>query len=508
MLLLKLIQSLKESVNLGFTDREVSGISNDSRKIKQGFIFVAIKGHKLDGHYYVHDAITRGAVAIVTERQVDIDPHIAQIVVKNGREALSILSGYFFGQPSRKIKTIGVTGTNGKTTTTYLIKSIIENAIRVAGCKLRVAGNPQPKDAYSETASQVGLIGTVEYIVGKNVFPAKETTPESVDLHDMLAQMASLNIGHVVMEVSSQSLVQYRTHDIEFHAATFTNLTPEHLDYHHNFSEYRAAKSRLFERLGSSSFAILNADDDSGRYFARNTKASVVWYGIKNSADIRCRIVSFLPDSTVISLSHGKKEIEIRLPLIGLHNVYNALAAAANGLVLGIDLETIKKGICSFNGVPGRLERVDCGQDFKVFIDYAHTANALEAVLQSLRQSKLNGERLLLVFGCGGDRDRGKRPEMGMVASRLADRFWITNDNPRSEDPAGIISEIKKGIESGNSYSVQPDRRLAIKEALTEAKRKDIVLVAGKGHETGQIIGDKVIQFSDREVVKEILTGL
>ena len=504
MKLAKLIHGLKETENLEVADREILGITNDSRKIKKGFMFVAIEGYKLDGHNYVADAINRGAIAIITGKYIRGFTNVSQIVVNDSRKALSGLSSCFFWQPSKKIKTIGVTGTNGKTTTTYLIKSIIDSAVR----KSKSATCNQSYESGTGQESLVGLIGTIEYIIGKDILPARETTPESVDLQNLLSQMIAQDLEYAVIEVSSQALVQHRTNDVEFYAATFTNITLEHLDYHRNFFRYRAAKAMLFETLDSNSFAILNADDETGKYIANKTKAKIVWYGIENKADVRCKVLKFLPDSTDIVLYYKKDEIKVKLPMIGLHNVYNALAAAANGVALGMDLDTIKNGICKFDNIPGRLESVDYGQNFKVFVDYAHTAHALDVVLQSLRQTKLNGERLLLVFGCGGDRDRQKRSEMGKVAEKLADRFWITNDNPRSEDPLEIIDEIKTGIENGSAYSIQPDRKLAIKEAIKDAHEKDIVLIAGKGHETGQIIGDKVYQFNDMEIVKETLVEL
>lgn len=487
----KLINTLNATKIFGYIDCEISGISHDSRQIKDGVIFVAIGGHKLDGNSFVPDAVRSGAVVIVTEKHLhNLESHIVQVVVPNSRKALSSLSNAFFGTPSKKTKVIGVTGTNGKTTTTYLIKSIIESANRTS-------------NQYSN--NQVGLIGTIRYCLGNKVLPAKETTPESVVLHDLIAQMVDMKISHVVMEVSSQGLVQHRTDDIEFCSAVFTNLTPEHLDYHGDFSAYRDAKAILFKGLSPDSFAVLNADDPAGEFFSERTRANLVWYGIRENADVRCKSVEFLTDSTKITVSYHNKEVEMVLPLIGLHNVYNALAAIANSAAFGIDLETARDAICMFNNVTGRLESINCGQGFKVYVDYAHTAHALEVTLESLKRVKSNGNRILLVFGCGGDRDKGKRPEMGRVAARLADKFWITNDNPRSEDPSKIITDIEEGLASESLYTVQPDRRLAITEAIAEAKEKDIVLIAGKGHETGQIIGNNTYRFNDKEIASEIL---
>lgn len=498
MKLSKLIEELNVSAISDLIDRDIAGINHDSKKIENGFLYVAVRGYELDGHNFVQDAINRGATAIVTEEELAINDNIAQIVVKNSRIALSKISNQFFDNPSGKIKVIGVTGTNGKTTVTYLVKSIVESMLQ-KNCQVNTP---------AKASTKTGLLGTINYCVGSEVLPARETTPGAVESQKFLSQMVEQGIEFAVMEVSSQALVQHRVDDIGFSLAIFTNLTPEHLDYHITFENYRDAKCRLFENLDEHAVAILNADDEAGEYFAENTKANVIWYGIKNSADVNCRISRFLTDSTVIVVSNNNKEIEIELPLIGLHNVYNALAAISCGIVLGIDLETIRDGISLFKNVPGRLEVVDCGRQFKVYIDYAHTEHALQEVLRSLNQIKLKNNRLLLVFGCGGDRDKDKRAAMGKVAEQLADKLWITNDNPRSEDPLMIIDDIVKGFRSNVNYCVQPDRRAAIRDAMLEAKRDDMVLIAGKGHEREQIVGGTVLKFNDREVVEDIFSQL
>ena len=505
MRLLKLINELSLGDKyFGIDDMEILGITNVSNRVNPGFIFVAIKGFKLDGHNYVQDAVKSGAVAVVTQRHVDVDDRVVQINVTNTRMALSRLSSCFFHQPSKRIKVIGVTGTNGKTTTTYLIKSIIENSDSSFDLS---DGTYTGNDVLCKNV-RAGLIGTIEYLVGEQSLPAVETTPESVNLHYMLAKMVDLDLQYAVMEVSSQSLTQYRTQDVEFHAAVFTNLTPEHLDYHITLAEYMVAKSRLFQNLKSDAFAVLNADDTASNYFAKRTEARPFWYGIKNKADICCRVLEHLPDSTVIVLAYGNDEIKIKIPLIGTYNVYNVLAAAACCIASGIGLDAVKKGVETFKNVPGRMEPVNCGQRFKVFVDYAHTAHALEVVLQSIKKAMFNKGRLLVVFGCGGDRDREKRPEMGRVVVGYADKVWITNDNPRSEDPENIIMEILTGMGKETSCCVQPDRSMAIRDAIISAKQDDIVLVAGKGHETGQIVGNRVYKFCDKDVAKKILMEL
>lgn len=461
-------------------DRHINGIIHDSHRVGKGYLFVAIKGHNVDGHNFVGDAIERGAVAVVTERKLDLPSDTPQLVVSDTRKALSTLSHYFYGEPSSKITVTGITGTNGKTTTSYLIKSIIESA-----------------------GEQAGLIGTIHYQINGRLIPSNETTPESVELHGFLAEMLSFDIKYAVMEVSSHALIQHRTRDINFRTAVFTNLSHDHLDYHLNITAYRDAKARLFEGLSRGSFAILNADTPDSKYFADRTQAHIIWYGMKNKAEVTAEVISRTIDNTAFRLRCPKGEVVINSQLIGDHNVYNAIAAAANALALGFDLETIRKGIEAVSSVRGRLETVDCGREFRVFIDFAHTPEALQTVLTTLRP--LTKGRVILVFGCGGNRDREKRQKMGHIAEVSSNLFWITSDNPRSEDPVSIINEIKAGIVSGCHYHIQPDRRLAIEEALSEAKRGDTVLVAGKGHERCQIFNRTVIPFDDREVVKKAL---
>lgn len=480
MKLSKLRSYLLDVKGYDFNDRNIIGIIHDSRRVNQGHIFVAIKGHNVDGHDFVTDAIDRGAVAIITEKKLYLPPGITQLVVSNTRKALSVLSHYFCGEPSSKITITGITGTNGKTTTSYLIKSIIESA-----------------------GEQAGLIGTILYQINQRIIPSVETTPESVELHAFLAEMLDFDIKYAVMEVSSHALAQQRTGDVNFRTAVFTNLSHEHIDYHRTFTAYRDAKARLFEGMSQQSFAILNADEPESKYFASRTKAQIIWYGMKNKADVTAEVIFRTINNTEFRLRCPKGEAIISSQLMGDHNVYNILAAAANAFALGFDLETIKKGIEAVSSVRGRLEAVECGQKFRIFIDFAHTPEALQIVLTTLRS--LTRGRVILVFGCGGDRDREKRPKMGHIAEAFSDSFWITSDNPRSEAPVSIINEIESGITSKCNYRIQPDRRLAIEEALSEAKKDDTVIIAGKGHERCQIFNGTVSPFDDRDVVKKIL---
>ena len=477
-----LIRHLDSKEVSDFNDFEITGITNDSRKVRPGCLFVAIKGYKANGHDFVEESLRHGAVAVVSEKKLSLDPKIPQIIVRSSRKALSNLSCCFYNNPSKKIDVVGITGTNGKTTSAFLTKSIIESA-----------------------GHETGLIGTIEYQIGKKVIPAKETTPESTELQSLIAEMVASNIKFAVMEVSSHSAAQHRIDDISFKTAVFTNISAEHLDYHETIQNYKDAKVRLFENLKRDSFAILNADDEFGKYFADKTRAQILWYGIKSNADVKAKICDESMNNTMIKLSYSGAEIDINMPLIGRHNVYNVLAAAASALSLGFELETVKQGIETAPVVLGRLESISCKQGFNVFLDFAHTPNALETVLHTLKN--LAKRKLILVFGCGGDRDKEKRPKMGKIADENSDIFWITNDNPRSEDPMGIVEDIKAGIKPGRPFHVQTDRYKAIEEALAEAKDGDLVLIAGKGHEKKQIFKDTVIPFDDKDVVKKILSS-
>jgi UDP-N-acetylmuramoyl-L-alanyl-D-glutamate--2,6-diaminopimelate ligase len=391
------------------------------------------------------------------------------------------LSCCFYNNPSQKINVVGVTGTNGKTTTTFLTKSIIEKA-----------------------GYKAGLIGTINYQIGEKMIPAQETTPESVELQRLIAEMVTAKMKFAVMEVSSHSAIQHRIENIDFKTAVFTNLTTEHLDYHKTISNYMNAKVKLFENLRKDSFAVLNADDKFSEYFADRTNAKILWYGIKNDADIKAEICRESISNIIIKLKYSGREIDMKVPFVGVHNVYNALASVASAISLGFELDVIKSGIETAPTVPGRLESVPCNWGFEVVVDYAHTPHALETVLHALKN--LVKGRILLVFGCGGDRDKEKRPIMGRIADEKSDIFWLTNDNPRSEAPLDIIDNIKAGIKSGRSFHIQTNRHKAIAEALSEAKDDDLVLIAGKGHEKYQIIKDTIIPLDDREVVKKILS--
>ena len=477
-----LVHHLESMGTYNLCDVEITGITNDSRKVRPGYLYVAIKGYKADGHNFIKKSLECGAQAIVSEEKLSLDTSIPQIVVRNTRKALSSLSCCFYNNPSQKINVVGVTGTNGKTTTTFLTKSIIEKA-----------------------GYEAGLIGTINYQIGEKMITAQETTPESVELQRLIAEMVEAKIKFAVMEVSSHSAIQHRIENIDFKTAVFTNITAEHLDYHKTISNYMNAKVELFKNLRKDSFAVLNADDEFSEYFADRTNAKILWYGIKNDADIKAEICRESTSDIMIKLKYSGKEIDMKIPFVGVHNVYNVLAAVASAISLGFELDVIKSGIETAPTVPGRLESVPCNRGFEVVVDYAHTPHALETVLQALKN--LVKGRILLVFGCGGDRDKEKRPLMGRIADEKSDVFWLTNDNPRSEDPLNIIDGIKAGIKPGRSFHTQINRHKAIADALSEATDGDLVLVAGKGHEKYQIIKDTITPFDDREVIKAILSG-
>ena len=476
-----LVHHLGSMGTYNLCDIEITGITNDSRKVRPGYLYVAIKGYKADGHNFIKKSIECGAQAIVSEERSSLDTNIPQIIVRDTRKALSSLSCCFYNNPSQKINLVGVTGTNGKTTTTFLTKSVIEKA-----------------------GYETGLIGTINYQIGKKVITAKETTPESVELQRLISEMVAAKMKFAVMEVSSHSAIQHRIENIDFKTAVFTNITTEHMDYHKTFPNYMNAKAELFKNLRKDSFAVLNADDEFSEYFADRTNAKIIWYGIKNDADIKAEIYKESTRDVMIKLSCFGREVDMKIPFVGLHNVYNALASVASAISLGFELDTIKSGIETASTVPGRLENVPCDRNFKVVIDYAHTPHALETVLHALKN--LIKGRLLLVFGCGGDRDKEKRPQMGRIADEKSDIFWLTNDNPRSEDPLAIIDDIKAGIKSARSFHIQTNRYKAIEDALSEAKDDDLIIIAGKGHEKYQIIKDTIVPFDDREVVKNILS--
>ena len=478
----KILPGMHAEVPAEAANCRVAGVAHDSRRVKPGWVFVAICGCRRNGASFAEDAVARGAVAVVAEERLQVSRPVLQFVVDDARRALAALANAFYGRPSRTLQVVGVTGTNGKTTTTHMYQAIVQAAGK--GC---------------------GVLGTIAYDTGRRRLPASITTPESVDVQCFLREMCSAGLEHAALEVSSHGLSMRRVDFVQFTAGVFTNLTEEHMDYHGTFAAYRRAKARLFRGLGPANWAILNADDPNSERMVKECCAKRMWYGLKRTAEVTARVESSSLDGLRIGLRTPAGATEMMVPLIGRHNVYNAMAAAAAALSQGFTLDDIRAGIEGMLPVPGRLEQVPCEKECRVLVDFAHTDHALTTVLDSLR--KLCGKRILVVFGAGGDRDRTKRPRMGRAVEKGADLAWVTSDNPRSEEPQKIIDEILSGVHNRSRMQIQPDRRRAIEEAMAAAEAGDLVLIAGKGHERTQRFRDTVIPFDDREAVRAALAS-
>jgi UDP-N-acetylmuramoyl-L-alanyl-D-glutamate--2,6-diaminopimelate ligase len=489
-----LVRPLGEVVVHGDLDREITGLTDDSRRVSQGGLFVAVKGTQSDGHRYLSQAVSAGAGALVVE--VGCVPAgtldslgVPVIEVRDSRHVLGVLASRLLGDPSHRLTMIGVTGTNGKTTTTYLCKSVLEAA-----------------------GARVGLVGTVAYLIGSERIEATHTTPGAVELQGLFKKMADAASDAAVMEVSSHALALDRTAGCAFGTAVFTNLTQDHLDFHADMEDYFQAKLRLFAGLGPEGRAIVNLDDPYGARVAEATRARVWTYAVDRPADLRAGDVRISLEGLRFTAQTPAGAVALRSPLVGRHNVYNILAAVGVGLEQGIALPTIAAGIAALTNVPGRFERVEAGQSFTVVVDYAHTEDALFRLLTTAEAVKTG--RIITVFGCGGDRDRGKRPKMGRVSAVYSDVVVVTSDNPRTEDPEAIIREVVPGVEAGlreagrGRYFVHADRRAAIEEAVRIAQPGDLVLLAGKGHENYQIIGTNKHLFDDRVVAREAIEAL
>ena len=470
---------------IGKLDRPVESIAYDSRRVQKNGLFVAMRGENRDGHEFIGQAIEKGASVIVAERE-EKHSRATCLVVENARRALADLSATFYGLPAQRLKLAAVTGTNGKTTITFLIKHICEKA------RLRC-----------------GLIGTVRYEIGERVLPASRTTPESLDLQELLAQIVNAGCRAAAMEVSSHALAQDRTRGLEWNVAVFTNLTQDHLDFHGTMESYFESKSRLFTQLGQQQkkrkpVAVVNIDDHFGEQLLQRIgkKVAVVTYGMGARADFRASNYRVEFGGTSYQLDARGKSYLVRVPLIGRFNVLNSVAALAAANALGVDLREAVLNLGKSPQVPGRLELVPAKRQFQVFVDYAHTPDALRNVLKTLRE--LGPHRLIVVFGCGGDRDRKKRSLMGEIADRHSDYAILTSDNPRKEDPNVIIAEIEKGVRSTH-YEKLVDRAEAIGRAIALAQSRDIVLIAGKGHENYQEFADHTVPFDDIQVARHAI---
>ncbi len=479
----RLIAVLDRKEIRGPLDIEVGGLAYDSRRIGPGDMFVAIRGLNLDGHRFIPSALAQGAVAVVVDRG-EIPKGVTVIRVSDSRKALALLSAQWYGHPADKLRLLGLTGTDGKTTTSFLLRSVLKSA-----------------------GFRPGLIGTVITSYGDREIPSQYTTPEALELHEMLAQMLSQGNDFVVMEVSSHSLSLDRVFGIPFQMGIFTNLSREHLDFHGDFQHYREAKARLFERLqGPDSRAVINLDDPNAQYLMERTRVPVVTYSQEAKADVTLLRAHFGREMTEIAANTPQGRIRFQFPLLGRYNASNALAAIAAGIALELPKEVISEGLAQVERVDGRFELLETEHGFSVIVDYAHTPQAVSRLLAAVRE--LSSGRVLIIFGCGGDRDRGKRPQMAEVASQMADVVILTSDNPRSEDPSDILRAVEQGIQPGTTYQVVSDRRQAIQRGLALARSGDILVVAGRGHERFQIWGDRQIPFSDRAVILEELKNL
>jgi UDP-N-acetylmuramoyl-L-alanyl-D-glutamate--2,6-diaminopimelate ligase len=485
---LELLDGVEVSAQSG--NLQVTGVEHDSRRVRPGNVFVAMRGESSDGNQFVQQAIAAGAAAVVTDS--DVTPtNVAWAKVPHGRRALAALSANFYGRPAEKLAITGITGTNGKSTTAFLLESILLAAGR-----------------------KTALIGTIEYHVAGKVLPAPHTTPEPLELQRLFCEAVENGASEIAMEVSSHALVQQRTFGIPFDVAVFTNLTRDHLDYHKTMDEYFAAKRMLFARSQSGwpRVALLNTDDDSGLQllkFCKEQGTKVVTYGLMKG-DFRATKLEVNLRGTSFEMVTPHATIAVRSPLIGRVNIYNILAASAAAWSRDCNTESISAGVEMLTRVPGRFERVDCGQPFTVVVDYAHTDDALRNLTALARElvKPANG-RVITVFGCGGDRDRSKRPLMGEAAGKGSDFVVLTSDNPRSEDPLAIINDAIVGLQrSGAKYKTEPDRRAAIHFAVSEARQGDVVLIAGKGHEQVQVTRTGTAPFDDRQVVADALRAM
>lgn len=471
-------------------DVSVQNIRYDSRKVGPGDMFVAMRGTASDGHRFIQAAIRAGAIVVIVDDDAALPDTffmhegVLKVVVADARAALAQLSANFYGRPGDSLTLVGVTGTNGKTTTTHLVRSIME--------------------AHGENA---GLIGTIEYRIGGQTIPATHTTPESLELNGLLAAMVHAGCTAAVMEVSSHALSMHRVEGMGFRAGVFTNLTQDHLDYHGTMEEYFRAKKKLFEQLNSDAIAVINADDPYGTRLVEGCAAHVITYGTGSGADVRATGITLSVGGSRCTIAYHKEASEIRSTLTGQFNIANMLAAYATGVGLGIPAETAAAGIAQVEAVRGRFEQIAAPAGWTAVIDYAHTPDALENCLRTIRAIMPGGRghRIITVFGCGGNRDRGKRPVMGRIATTMSDVTIVTSDNPRNEDPRAIIREILVGAAAPDTVRTEPDRRRAIRLALTDARPGDVVLIAGKGHETYQVVGDTKLHFDDREEVESFI---
>ncbi|RFU68764.1 UDP-N-acetylmuramoyl-L-alanyl-D-glutamate--2,6-diaminopimelate ligase [Bacillus sp. V59.32b] len=464
---------------------DITSIEHDNRQVKEGSLFICIKGYTVDGHDYAARAVKGGAVAVLAEREMSLS--VPVIVVKDTQRAMAVLADALYGHPTQKLRLIGITGTNGKTTTSHLLEKIFHDANQ-----------------------KTGLIGTMYTKVGEKIYNTRNTTPDSATLQKVFHEMEESSVETAIMEVSSHALELGRIHGCDFNIAVFTNLTQDHLDFHGTMERYKYAKSLFFSQLGNvfiegnPKFAVLNADDEATEDYKKWTAAHVLTYGIDKDADIRAKNINITSKGTEFLLVTPQATRKVTLKLVGKFSVYNVLAALGAAMCAGVGLDQILASIEEVEGVSGRFELVQAGQDFSVIVDYAHTPDSLENVLKTV--GEFAEKRIFVIIGCGGDRDKTKRPIMAKIACDLATDPIFTSDNPRSEDPHEILRDMEKGIE-GKSYMVIPDRKEAIQFAVSKAKAGDVIVIAGKGHETYQLIGTEVLDFDDRMEAKAAIAA-
>lgn len=484
--LLDLLKSLPFYKLSYSSNPEILSLENDHRQVREGALFICIKGYTFDGHKVAQEAVNKGARAILAEQPVEVEG-APVITVADTKKAMAILANFYYGSPTTEMQLVGITGTNGKTTTSHLLTEI-----------------------YKEAGEKTGLIGTMYMKIGEEVIDTKNTTPESLTLQKTFKKMRDKGVSAAVMEVSSHSLVEGRVWGCDYDIAVFTNLTQDHLDYHHTMEEYRRAKGLLFAQLGNTysadkpKFAVLNEDEEASAVYKRETAAHIVTYGIDNPAMFQATDIKLTSEGTEFLLNYPDGNRKVKTKFAGKFNVYNVLAALAAACTAGVDLDTAIHAIERMEGVAGRFELVPNNQGIAVIVDYAHTPDSLVNVLKTVQP--LTAGRVFTVVGCGGDRDRTKRPLMAEVACEYATNAIFTSDNPRSEDPAAILKDMEAGV-IGEAYKVILDRREAIFHAIEQAQSGDAVVIAGKGHETYQIIGNQVLDFDDRAVAKEALSS-
>ncbi len=487
MLLKEIIKNTVSQLVSGSEDTLITSIEYNSREVKAGSMFVAVKGLKVDGHDYIEQAIKNGAAAIAVQSSEYIGKYkdinnISIVKVADSAKALSMFANAFYGYPANNMTLIGITGTNGKTTTTYLLKSILE-----------------------EAGKKTGVIGTIGYLIGDEFTPADKTTPESVKIFEFLKKMADSSVSHVLMEVSSIALKLDRVHDLKFDVAAFTNLTQDHLDFHITFESYFESKKILFdENLKKNGTAIFNCDDNFGRKIAADFTGNRISYGL-GSADYSGKILSIGYEGLNLSVKNRDSEIEINSPLTGKFNAYNILLAFAIAKSIGLDNDTIKRGIEKTANVDGRFKKIRSEKGFWSIVDYSHTPDSLKNALETIRQILVPGSKVITIFGCGGNRDASKRPIMGKIADELSDVVIVTSDNPRFENPQDIINSIVSGISRKENLFIESDRKEAIRIGISMAEKNDVVLVAGKGHEAYQEIKETKYHFDDSEIINELI---